>query len=121
MVSQLNTALVANHLQFSNPSPPSTTLRITSDGSGAISLNAASATTTVSSLASGSPQLPLFTDGNSLYTGQITGMPIDRDAVPGSMGRPLPGIAAWVDDGELVVDPSTVPTFFRGYVGDPPA
>jgi acyl-coenzyme A synthetase/AMP-(fatty) acid ligase len=52
-------------------------------------------------------------------TGQITGMPIDRDAVPGSMGRPLPGISAWVDDGELVVDPSTVPTFFRGYVGDP--
>jgi acyl-coenzyme A synthetase/AMP-(fatty) acid ligase len=52
-------------------------------------------------------------------TGQITGMPIDRDAVPGSMGRPLPGIAAWVDDGELVVDPSTVPTFFRGYIGDP--
>jgi acyl-coenzyme A synthetase/AMP-(fatty) acid ligase len=52
-------------------------------------------------------------------TGQITGMPTDRDAVPGSMGRPLPGISAWVDDGELVVDPSTVPTFFRGYVGDP--
>ena len=24
-------------------------------------------------------------------TGQITGMPIDREAVPGSMGRPLPG------------------------------
>ena len=35
-------------------------------------------------------------------TGQITGMPLDRDAVPGSMGRPLPGIDAWVDDGELV-------------------
>jgi acyl-coenzyme A synthetase/AMP-(fatty) acid ligase len=35
------------------------------------------------------------------------------------MGRPLPGIDAWVDDGELVVDPSTVPTFFRGYLGDP--
>jgi acyl-coenzyme A synthetase/AMP-(fatty) acid ligase len=52
-------------------------------------------------------------------TGQITGMPIDRDALPGSMGRPLPGISAWVDDGELVVDPSTVPTFFRGYVDDP--
>jgi acetyl-CoA synthetase len=52
-------------------------------------------------------------------TGQITGMPLDRDALPGSMGRPLPGIDAWVDDGELVVDPSTVPTFFRGYLGDP--
>jgi acyl-coenzyme A synthetase/AMP-(fatty) acid ligase len=51
-------------------------------------------------------------------TGQITGMPLDREAVPGSMGRPLPGIDAWVDDGELVVDPATVPTFFRGYLGD---
>jgi acyl-coenzyme A synthetase/AMP-(fatty) acid ligase len=52
-------------------------------------------------------------------TGQITGMPVDRDAVPGSMGRPLPGIAAWVQDGELVLDPATVPTFFRGYLGEP--
>jgi len=51
-------------------------------------------------------------------TGQITGMPLGRDAVPGSMGRPLPGIDAWVDDGELVVAPATVPTFFRGYLGE---
>ena len=51
-------------------------------------------------------------------TGQITGMPIDGAAVPGSMGRPLPGIDAWVQDGELVLDPATVPTFFRGYLGD---
>jgi acyl-coenzyme A synthetase/AMP-(fatty) acid ligase len=51
-------------------------------------------------------------------TGQITGMPLDRAAVPGSMGRPLPGVVAWVDDGELVVDPATVPTFFRGYLGE---
>jgi acyl-coenzyme A synthetase/AMP-(fatty) acid ligase len=51
-------------------------------------------------------------------TGQITGMPIDRAAVPGSMGRPLPGIDAWAQDGELVLDPATVPTFFSGYLGD---
>ena len=51
-------------------------------------------------------------------TGQITGMPIDRQAVPGSMGRSLPGVDAWVDDGELVLDPATVPTFFRGYLGE---
>ncbi len=55
-------------------------------------------------------------------TGQVTGMPLGRAAVPGSMGRPLPGVRAWVDDGELVVDPTTLPTFFRGYLGeDPPA
>lgn len=70
VVSQLNTALGSNHLQFSNPS--GSTLRVVDDGSGSITVNAASATTTVQSLASGSPQLPLFTDGNSLYTGQIT-------------------------------------------------
>jgi acyl-coenzyme A synthetase/AMP-(fatty) acid ligase len=52
-------------------------------------------------------------------TGQITGMPLARDAVPGSMGTPLPGVRAWVDDGELVLDPSTIPTFFRGYLGEP--
>ncbi len=38
------------------------------------------------------------------------------------MGRPLPGVQLWVDDGELVADPATVPTFFTGYLGDrPPA
>jgi acyl-coenzyme A synthetase/AMP-(fatty) acid ligase len=52
-------------------------------------------------------------------TGQLTGMPLGRDAVPGSMGRPLPGIDARVEGGELVVDPASVPTFFRGYLGEP--
>jgi acetyl-CoA synthetase len=51
-------------------------------------------------------------------TGQITGMPLGREAVPGSMGRPLPGVRAVVDDGELVVDPDTVPTFFLHYLGE---
>ena len=41
-------------------------------GSGNATVNAASTTTTTSSLTSGNPQLPLFTDGNSLYTGAIT-------------------------------------------------
>ncbi|MGZ6694082.1 MAG: acyl-CoA synthetase [Solirubrobacteraceae bacterium] len=53
-------------------------------------------------------------------TGQVTGMPLGRDAVPGSMGRPLPGVKAWVDGGELVLDPRTLPTFFRGYIGEAP-
>jgi acyl-coenzyme A synthetase/AMP-(fatty) acid ligase len=53
-------------------------------------------------------------------TGQITGNPPGVDARPGSMGRPLPGVRAWVEDGELVVDPATVPTFFLGYLGEPP-
>jgi acyl-coenzyme A synthetase/AMP-(fatty) acid ligase len=53
-------------------------------------------------------------------TGQLTGMPRDDVARPGSMGRPLPGVRLWVDDGELCADPLTVPTFFRGYLGEEP-
>jgi acyl-coenzyme A synthetase/AMP-(fatty) acid ligase len=44
-------------------------------------------------------------------TGHLTGMPIGPPVRPGSMGRPLPGFRAWIDGGELVVDPATVPTF----------
>jgi acyl-coenzyme A synthetase/AMP-(fatty) acid ligase len=45
-------------------------------------------------------------------TGALTGMPIGPPVRPGSMGRPLPGFRAWIDAGELVVDPATVPTFY---------
>jgi len=45
-------------------------------------------------------------------TGALTGMPLGEPVRPGSMGRPLPGFRLWVDDGELVADPSTIPTFF---------
>ena len=51
-------------------------------------------------------------------TGQLTGMPLGVEARPGSMGRALPGVRLWVDDGELVADPATVPTFFAGYLGE---
>jgi acyl-coenzyme A synthetase/AMP-(fatty) acid ligase len=45
-------------------------------------------------------------------TGALTGMPIGAPVRPGSMGRPLPGFRLWVEDGELCVDPASVPTFF---------
>jgi acetyl-CoA synthetase len=51
-------------------------------------------------------------------TGQLTGMPIGEPARPGSMGRPLPGVKLWIDDGELVLDPFTDPTFFLRYLGE---
>jgi acyl-coenzyme A synthetase/AMP-(fatty) acid ligase len=51
-------------------------------------------------------------------TGHISGVRPGETARPGSMGRPLPGVRAEVRDGELLVDPSTVPTFFLGYDGD---
>jgi acyl-coenzyme A synthetase/AMP-(fatty) acid ligase len=37
------------------------------------------------------------------------------------MGAPLPGVRLWVDGGELVADPRTIPTFFLGYASDEPA
>jgi acetyl-CoA synthetase len=55
-------------------------------------------------------------------TGQLTGNLAGEPARPGSMGRPLPGVKLWIDDGELVLDPETDPTFFLRYLGeDPPA
>ena len=50
-------------------------------------------------------------------TGQLTGMPPGEEVRPGSMGRALPGIGLRIDDGELVADPATVPTFFLRYEG----
>jgi flagellar hook-associated protein 1 FlgK len=68
IVSQLNAALGSTGIQFSSTS--GTTLNVSSSAFAAVS--AASTTTTASSLQDGSPQLPLFTDGSSLYTGAIT-------------------------------------------------
>ncbi|MCW2954067.1 MAG: AMP-dependent synthetase and ligase [Conexibacter sp.] len=51
-------------------------------------------------------------------TGQLTGAPLGEPIRPGSMGRALPGVGLRIDDGELVADPATVPTFFLGYLGD---
>src|SRR3954470_24836015 len=72
VVSQLNTALGASaSLQFSNPA--GSTLRVLDDGALNLSdVTAASVTTTMSSLTSGNPQLPLFTDNGVPFTGAIT-------------------------------------------------
>jgi acetyl-CoA synthetase len=51
-------------------------------------------------------------------TGQLTGAPLDKNARPGSMGRALAGMRLHVTDGELTVDPASVPTFFLGYFGE---
>ena len=90
VVSQLNTALGANHLVFSNPS--GSTLRVVDDGTSSVTVNAASATTTATSLSGGVPQLALFTDENALYTGQIT-----------SAGSQMAGLA-----GRIAVNPAVV-------------
>jgi acyl-coenzyme A synthetase/AMP-(fatty) acid ligase len=59
-------------------------------------------------------------------TGQLTGVRVGDEVRPGSMGKPLPGFRLEVldesgepaDEGELCLDPATVPTFFRGYLGE---
>jgi acyl-coenzyme A synthetase/AMP-(fatty) acid ligase len=53
-------------------------------------------------------------------TGQLTGFAPTEPVRPGSMGRPLPGVELWLEDGELVTDPRTVPTFFERYLGEHP-
>jgi flagellar hook-associated protein 1 FlgK len=94
VVSQLNAALGSASLQFSNPS--GSTLRVVDNGVGAAKVNSASVTATVSSLASGSPQLPVFTDGNSLYTGTIAGT-----------GAQMTGLAGRITvNAALLADPS---------------
>jgi flagellar hook-associated protein 1 len=70
VATQLNTALGPDHVQFS---ASGSTLNVTDDGTSSATVNAASVTSTISSLTSGNPQLPLFTDAGTTYTGAITG------------------------------------------------
>ncbi|MFN5574550.1 MAG: flagellar hook-associated protein FlgK [Bradyrhizobium sp.] len=99
VVSQLNSALGSAHLQFSNPS--GTTLRITDDGTSQATVKSASATTTVQTLASGSAQLPVFTDGGALYTGAIT-----------ASGSQMTGLAGRLNvNPALLNDPTKLSTY----------
>ena len=70
VATQLNTALGATGLQFSNPS--GSILRVLDSGPSTITVNAVSTTATATSLTGGSGALPLFTDGTALFTGAIT-------------------------------------------------
>lgn len=105
VVSQLNSALGAANLQFSNPS--GSTLRVVDSGTNAATVNAASVTTTASSLTSGSPQLPVFTDGNLLYTGTITGIASQQT---GLAGRITVNSALLADPSKLTVYSTSPPT-----------
>ena len=98
VVSQLNAALGAGNLQFSNPS--ASTLRVLDDGTSAASVDAASVTTTTASLTGGGAQLPLFTDRNALYTGAITG---NGPQLTGLAGRITVNSALLSDPSKLTV------------------
>lgn len=93
VTSQLNAALGSAGLQFSNTG---STLRVLDNGVGTATVNAASVTSTTSSLLGGSGEVPLFTDGNSLYTGAIT-----------AAGQQSVGLAARIRvNSQLVGDPA---------------
>lgn len=100
----LNTALPGSHLTFSAaPSPATaTTLRVTDDNSSLAKVNSASTTRTISSLTSGNPQLPLFTDGGqALYTGAIT-----------ASGSQMTGLAGRIAvNTQLVADPTRMSVY----------
>jgi flagellar hook-associated protein 1 len=98
IVSQLNSAFNGANLQFSNPA--GSTLRVLDNGTNTAIVNAASVTATVTSLASGNPQLPLFTDGPSLYTGAITGTSAQQ---MGLAGRITVNSALVADPSKLTV------------------
>jgi flagellar hook-associated protein 1 FlgK len=98
IAAQLNAALGAAHLQFSNPA--GSTLRVVDDNTSAAVVNAASTTTTASSLANGVAQLPLFTDAGSLYTGKITA---SGSQMTGLAGRIMVNSALLGDPSKLTV------------------
>jgi flagellar hook-associated protein 1 FlgK len=99
VAAQLNTALGATGLQFSNPS--GTLLEAVDSGAPPITVNAMSTTTTATSLTGGSGALPLFTDGTTPYTAAITGA---GDESVGYAGR------ITVNSG-LVADPSKLVSY----------
>jgi flagellar hook-associated protein 1 FlgK len=99
VVTQLNTALGATGLQFSNPS--GTLLEVVDSGAPAITVNAVSTTATATSLTGGSGALPLFVDGASAFTGAIT-----------STGPESTGYAGRIAvNSALIADPTKLVTY----------
>jgi flagellar hook-associated protein 1 len=106
VVSQLNAALGTN-LQFSNPS--GTMLQVLNNGAGNV-VNSLSATSTVTSLQNGSPQLPLFTDDGQPITGALT-----------AGGSQITGLAGTIEvNSALVASPSALVAYAANTAsGDP--
>jgi flagellar hook-associated protein 1 len=102
-VAQLNAALGSSGLQFSNPS--GSTLQVVNSNTNT-TVNSAAVTTTTTSLTSGSPQLPLFIDSGTPYTGAITGA-----------GSEMTGLA-----GRITVNPALLnsPSNLTVYSTSPP-
>lgn len=103
-VTQLNAALGGANLTFSNPA--GSTLRVLDDGAAGLSdVDAASVTTTATSLTGGTAQLPLFTDGGMIYTGATTAVGAQQT---GFAARISVNIGVLADPSRLIVS-STAP------------
>jgi flagellar hook-associated protein 1 len=105
IAAQLSSVFGTANLQFSNPA--GSTLRILDNGTGTATVNAASVTTTVGALAGGTPQIPVFTDGNKLYTGAITSA---GSQLTGLAGRIVVNAALLADPSKLTVYSTSPPT-----------
>jgi flagellar hook-associated protein 1 len=95
VIAQINSALGSTGLQVSNPT--GTMLQVLDDGTAnKVDVNALSATATVTSLANGGPEVPLFSDGIGAFSGAIT-----------SSGNQSLGFAARIAvNTALIADPS---------------
>ena len=102
-LAQINEALGTTGMHFSNPA--GTTLRALDNGAGGkVTINAVSATTTVTSLSGGSAELPFFLDGTSPYSGAI-----------GPLGSQTVGFAGRITvNGALLADPSKLVSYQSG-------
>jgi flagellar hook-associated protein 1 FlgK len=95
VITQINTALTGTGMTASNPG--GTTLEILDDGlANTVNVDGLSAVATETSLAGGSAEFPLFTDGAAAYTGAITGT-----------GSQLTGLAARIAVNPLVAADSS--------------
>jgi flagellar hook-associated protein 1 FlgK len=103
VVAQLNAALGSQGLQFANTSP--TVLQALNANSGR-SVQSLSATATTTAL-TGNVAVPLFTDGNTPYTGVITSSGLQRT---GFSGRISVNNALVADPSKLVVYQTAPPT-----------
>jgi flagellar hook-associated protein 1 FlgK len=105
-ISKISTALGPAGLNASNPS--GTTLRLLDSGAGGkVTLNALSATTTMTSLVNGGPELPFFLDGAKPYSGIISAQ---GSQTTGFAGRIALNAALFADPSRLVVMQTSPPT-----------
>ncbi|MFZ5736950.1 MAG: flagellar hook-associated protein FlgK [Pseudomonadota bacterium] len=111
VVSQLNSALYGRNLQFTGTYPAIDVL----DNAGFSTVNSASVTTTVTGLAGGSVEVPLFNDNGSAYSGALN---VAGNQMTGYAQRISVNTDLVKDNSKLVVY-STSPTTAAGDTARP--